>query len=138
MASRFFVVNLPNENPRRNQRRSNVLELDDDELIKEYRMTKCQILVLCELLKHDLPPSQERSMNLTVEEKVLISLKTLASGSFQNSAKDNINVSQSTVSRVPGAFADEMVIKAHLFISMPCSENKQRLVKSAIQSTIIL
>ena len=50
---------------------------------------------LCDLLREDLKPALCNSRVLTVEQQVLISLKLLASGSFQSSAKDNINVAQS-------------------------------------------
>ena len=51
-------------------------------------------------------------MDLSIEEKVLISIKTLASGSFQNCSKDFIKVSQPTVSNTLQAFTDCLTKKA--------------------------
>ena len=82
-------------------RQENPLQRPENELIYEYRLNKAAILELCDLLREDLKPALCSSRVLTVEQHVLISLKLLASGSFQSSAKDNINVAQSTVSCTP-------------------------------------
>ena len=64
--------------------------------------------------------------NLSLEEKVLISLKTLASGSFQNSSKDNIDVAQTTVTKVLNDFVNALFKIAGLFIRMPATKEEQR------------
>ena len=56
--------------------------------------------------------------------KVLISLKTLAFGSFQNCSKDFMHVSQPTVSRVVSDFVNSIVSKASQFIYMPRSASE--------------
>ena len=81
--------------------RQNSLDKSEAELIYEYRLSRAAILELCYILKEDLQPSIRSPKALTVVEKVLISLKLQpASGSFQSSNKDNLNVAQSTVSEV--------------------------------------
>ena len=82
-------------------------------------MTKESILEVCSFLENDLKRKNKGRKNLTVLEQVLISLKLLASGSFQNSSKDNINVSQSAVSRVLASFKDSLISKKERFIYMP-------------------
>ena len=79
--------------------RQNPLYKSEAELIYEYRLSRAAILELCDILKEDLQISIRSPKALTVVEKVLISLKLLASGSFQSSTKDNLNVAQSTVQR---------------------------------------
>ena len=51
-------------------------------------MSKQQIYALCDVVQADMQPVGHRSTDLTLLNKVLISLKTLASGSFQNCSKD--------------------------------------------------
>ena len=53
-----------------------------------------------------------------MEQQVLISLKLLASGSFQSSAKDNINVAQSTVSCTLSRFMDSLLLPRRHIITV--------------------
>ena len=102
-------------------RQENPLQRPENELIYEYRLNKAAIMELCDLLREDLKPALCSSRVLTVEQQVLISLKLLASGSFQSSAKDNINVAQSTVSCTLSRFMDSLLSKKKEFIYMPDS-----------------
>lgn len=96
----------------------------DDKLIREFRMTKREIQDVCNLVRDDLQPVGNRSIDLTLEQKVLICLKTLKSGSFQNCSKDFMDVSQPTVSVVLAAFMDSIIKKASHFIYMPRSRDE--------------
>ena len=96
-------------------RQENPLQRPENELIYEYRLNKAVIMELCDLLREDLKPTLCSSRVLTVEQQVLISLKLLASGSFQSSAKDNINVAQSTVSCTLSRFMDSLLSKKKEF-----------------------
>ena len=107
---------------RRERNREDPLQWDDTELITEYRLPEAVVMELCELLRDDLKPVSTSPRCLTVEEQVLIALKLLASGSFQSSTKDNINVAQPTVSVVLSKFLDSLLAKKHEFISMPSRE----------------
>ena len=102
-------------------RQENPLQRPGNELIYEYRLNKAAIMELCDLLREDLKPTLCSSRVLTVEQQVLISLKLLASGSFQSSAKDNINVAQSTVSCTLSRFMDSLLSKKKELIYMPDS-----------------
>ena len=55
-----------------------------------------------------MQPMESRSVDLTLLNKVLICLKTLASGSFQNCRKDFVHVTQPTVNRVLSAFVNSV------------------------------
>ena len=61
-------------------------------------MSKVEIIKICDIVEDEMYTKERRKMDLTIEKKVLISIKTLASESFQNCSKDFIIVSQRTVS----------------------------------------
>ena len=120
MAARFLLINDRQRVTNNVQHASfNLLEQEDDDLIKIFRLNKQQILNVCDLVSDDLSPKRSGGNILSLEHKVLISLKTLASGSFQNSVKDLLNVSQPTVSVVLSSFLDSMIKSAGKFIYMP-------------------
>ena len=60
----------------------------ENEVLEKFRMSKQEIYALCGVVQADMQPVGHRSTDLTLLNKVLISLKTLASGSFQNCSKD--------------------------------------------------
>ena len=62
--------------------RQNPLDKSEAKLIYEYRLSRAAMLELCYIQKEDLQRSTRSPKALTVVEKVLISLKLLASGSF--------------------------------------------------------
>ena len=65
--------------------RNNFLETKTElEVLQEFRMTKEEIYCICNIVAEDLRSKGSRSLDLTLLDKVLISLKTLASGSYQN------------------------------------------------------
>ena len=92
------------------------------EVLKEFRMTKEEIYYICNIVAEDLQSKGSRLLNLTLLDKGLISLKTLASGSYQNCSKDFMHVSQPTVSSVFSSFVNSIVSKASQFIHMPMNE----------------
>ena len=100
-------------------RKNPLAQLTELEIIQNYRLSKAAILELCSFLQHDLQRKNHGWRTLTVEEQVLIPLKVLASGNFQNSSKDDINVSQPTVSKVLSNFMDSLISKKESFIYMP-------------------
>ena len=91
----------------------------EEEVIAEFRMSKQEIKYVCSLVKDDMASLGSRSNDVTLEEKVLVCLKTLGSGSFQNCSKDFVQVSQPTVSKILTAFTKSMVKLAPKFIFMP-------------------
>ena len=103
--------------------RNNFLETKTElEFLQEFRMTKEEIHYVCNIVAEDLQSKGSRSLDLTLLDKVLISLKTLASGSYQNCSKDFMHVSLPTVSRVFSSFVNSIVSKASQFIHMPRNE----------------
>ena len=59
-----------------------IFEKTEQEILQEFRMTKQEICILCDVVQEDMQPMGSRSVNLTPLDKVLICLKTLAPGSF--------------------------------------------------------
>ena len=98
--------------------------LPADFLFRDYRLTPNLINFVVESLDNELGSS--RGNGLSTRQKVLTSLKLLGSGSFQNSAKDNINIAQPTVSVVFGQFIDAMYARRNEYICMPNIEDQRR------------
>ena len=47
-----------------------------------FRMNKAEIIKICDIVKDEMYTKGCRKMDLSIDEKVLISIKTLASGTF--------------------------------------------------------
>ena len=58
-----------------------------------------EIEEVCRLVQDQMQPVGHRSTDLTLEDKVLLCLKTLGSGSFQSCSTDFFDVSQPTISK---------------------------------------
>ena len=122
MAARYyFMNNMSGRAPTSRERNQvNVLsEWKDEEVIAEFRMSKQEIKYVCSLVKDDMASLGSCPSDITLQEKVLICLKTLGSGSFQNCSKDFVQVSQPSVSKILTSFSDSKVKLAPKFIFMP-------------------
>ena len=102
----------------------------EDNFRIEFRMSKAEIINICDIVKDEMYTKGCRKMDLSIEEKVLISIKTLALGSFQNCSKDFTKVSQPTVSNTLQAFTDCLTKKAKQFIYMPRNRAEEEAIKS--------
>jgi len=71
-----------------------------------------------------------RTKGISVEEKVMISLKTLASGSFQSSVKDLFAATQPTVCRCLNEFVEILINKAFYFIYMLRNQEECNKIKN--------
>ena len=71
-----------------------------------------------------MQPVGYRSIDLSLEQKVLICLKTLGWGGFQNCIKDFIDVAQPNVSRILSDFIETVVKLAPHFIFMQRKNNE--------------
>ena len=93
-------------------------------------MSKSDIGQVCGMVRENLTPLGYKNVDLNLQEKVLLCLKTLGTGSFQTCSKDFIKVSQPTVSRILSSFVDAVVDKAPLHIKMSSSSSEIALVKN--------
>ncbi|KAK3887936.1 hypothetical protein Pcinc_007986 [Petrolisthes cinctipes] len=81
--------------------RRNVLdELGDTELIKRYRLDRAGIIFVTEMLRGALESPTSRTMAISPEMKVVITLRYLATGKMQLCNGDDLGPSQPSVSRV--------------------------------------
>ncbi|KAK4294822.1 hypothetical protein Pmani_032580 [Petrolisthes manimaculis] len=81
--------------------RRNVLdELGDTKLIKRYRLDRAGIFFVTEMLRGALVSPTSRSMAISPEIKVVITLRYLATGKMQLYNGDDLRASQPSVSRV--------------------------------------
>ena len=87
-------------------------------------------------------PVNSRAVDLTLVENVLLCVKSLASGSFQNCNKDFVQVSQATLSRVLNVFVNSIVSKASRYVYIPRSEEERLRVvykfKQAAGSPVVV
>jgi len=75
-------------------------ELTDQETIRRYRLNKEGLVYLEGMIGASLSPRTARHNSLSAIEKILITLRFLASGEYQINDGDLHQVSQSTVSKV--------------------------------------
>ena len=69
--------------------RPNLLnDLDNIQLLERYRMDREKILYLLGLIEDTISPATHRSRSLSAAEKLMITLRFLASGTFQINAGD--------------------------------------------------
>ena len=92
-------------------------------------MKKTNVHFLCDLLRNELQCKGNRKCDISLDEKVLLSLNTLGSGSFQNSVKDKLNVSQPTISKYLTEFTEALCFRAPNFIYMPKTARDCQIMK---------
>ena len=105
--------------------RENPLEtLTDEQLYSKYRFTRDGIHFLCENCE-GLDQITERTCSLSTSLKILVGLRYLATGSFQNVVADTINISQPTVSRTLSAFLNSIQRLSPSLIKWPTHVEQQ-------------
>ena len=100
----FYVLPRVNNHAERNFRHEidNVLlYYNDNELRQRYRFSRHTIEYITCLLQDDISPMTNRNHSVSVTRQVLITLRFLASGSFQQDIEDSVaGLDKSTVSRI--------------------------------------
>ena len=133
MASRFVFMNTsaPNNcSSYPTERGDPFKDYSDEQFLKEFRMTKEEVIYVCSLVKDEMKSLGNRKTDLSLEQKVLICLKTLASGSFQNCSKDFLKTSQPVVSKLMKAFTDAMAKKVPELVHMPTCQELEEMKAS--------
>ena len=115
-----------------------MLTYTDKQFAKEFRPNKSEIGYTCDIVKKDMFSKGCRRVHLSVEQKALICLKTLESGSFQNCSKDFLGVSQPTVHKTMPVFTDCMAKKAEKFIYMPRNHPEEKTKREFFQAAQFL
>ncbi|KAK3865839.1 hypothetical protein Pcinc_028583 [Petrolisthes cinctipes] len=107
------------------ERRDVLNELSDNELIKRYILDREGIVFVTDLVRPVLLRPTVSNKALTPEQKVLITLRYIATGKMQLCNGDDIGVSQQTVSRVITQTLDALCAQHILkkFIKFPANEH---------------
>lgn len=103
--------------------RRNPYEIFDEEEFKmRFRFSKATILWLHELIGHDLEPTTRRRKSISAINKILITMRYLATGSFQQLVGDTVAVHKSTVCVVIKSVIQKIAQLKPQFIKMPNRE----------------
>lgn len=100
------------------------LYVADEELLRDYRFPRNEIISLCEELEPYTARPTRRSHAIPTHTQVLVTLRFLASGSFQNVIGDTTGLTQASVSRVVDQVIDVLFNKARVDIKMPRNRNE--------------
>ena len=104
--------------------------LDDDDLIRRYRLPRQCIIELIDLLHNDLQHPSMRSNALSVSTQVLVALQFYATGTMQRVTGDVHGVSQPSVSRCVTAVSSALTRHSAHYIHFPTTEPQQRTIIS--------
>ena len=118
------MVNLQHERQkrRRTYRLRRIMDdatFSEEDIRQRFRFRRESILFLANLLRDDLMRPTQKNHALSVETQVLISLRFLATGSFQQVIGDVVGVDKSLVSRVVPKFCEALNSKKNQFIKFP-------------------
>ena len=110
---------------------NSIVNYSEKKFLREFRLRKTDENYWCVLLQNDFKQSECTNCNLTELQKVLVSLKILASSeSFQNSSKDCLNgVSQATVINCLKAFVNSLNKKGSQFVYLSQSTTAELQIK---------
>lgn len=95
------------------------LNHSDEHLMRYYRFPRQEILDMCRELDGHLARPTRRSHGIPTHTQVLVTLRFLASGTFQSVIGDMAGVTQSSVSRVVNSVVNVLSQKAMRDIKMP-------------------
>jgi hypothetical protein len=97
---------------------------DDNELRKRYRFGRQTINYIVNLVRDEISPETNRSHAVSATNQVLITLRFLASGSFQQVTGDSLaSLDKSTVSRIVRRVTVALSRKMNQFIKFPHKKN---------------
>lgn len=93
----------------------------DAELVKRYRLDRAEILLVTDFVRDAITPPKSRSRAITVEVKVITTLRYLATGKMQLCSGDDIGITQKTASKVITQTLDALLTPAFIsrFIKFP-------------------
>ena len=96
--------------------RGEMADMIDKELKTRYRFSKNSIEFIADLISEDIERDTKRNKALSPFTQVLMFLRYVASGSFQQVVGDTIGVDKSSVSRVVHRVAEALCRKSEQFI----------------------
>ncbi|XP_028413867.1 putative nuclease HARBI1, partial [Dendronephthya gigantea] len=109
----------------------NILQYyDDNELRKRYRFGRQTIVYITNLVRDEISPATNRTHAVSATHQVLITLRFLASGSFQQVTGDTLaSLDKATVCRIIRRVTVALCRKINQFIKFPQSQEDRDIVK---------
>ena len=110
-----------------------LLYYSDEELVRRYRFGRQTIRYITRLVEDEISPATNRSQPVSAIQQVLITLRYLASGSFQQVTGDTIaGLDKSTVCRIIRRVTVALSRRIDLFIKFPESQEERDAVKQGL------
>ena len=141
MAYRLPGVHLYNL-PRVNRRADRIFrrEINDalnyyneNELRQRYRFGRQSIEYITRLVEDEIAPATNRSQSVSATKQVLVTLRFLASGSFQQVTGDTVaSLDKSTVCRIIRRVTVALSRKLDEFVKFPASQEERDVIKQGL------
>lgn len=129
LAQQHMVNRRPPRRKYRMYTRACVVDYDDVNFRKYFRLKKEAFWRLHSMVRQELDGDRRRSRELTAEHKLLAVLRLFACGNMDQTAADYIGISQPTVANILPSVCDAILRHLHAVIHMPRTE-QERLVKA--------
>ena len=103
-----------------------MLHYNDNELRQRYRFGRQTIVFITRLLQEEKSPATNRNHAVSPTQKVLITLRSLATGSFQQvTGETGAGLDKSTVSRIIRQVTMALCRKMNQFIRFPRTQHER-------------
>ncbi|XP_065205515.1 putative nuclease HARBI1 [Planococcus citri] len=125
MDSDFFQMGIQVAFPRAGKvvrERSDYKRYPDNEFLQKFRLTKTTVKFLTELIKNKISSPTTRNDATTPEQKVLLTLRYYATGSFEDAFAEFAGVHESTVEKIIKLVSEAIAELRPQFIYMPESD----------------
>lgn len=120
------IENTSIRRPKLFQNRRHPLELyGPEEFVQRYRFTKDTFHHILRTFKEDIAPKDRRGDPIAAEDRLLLTLRYYATGSFQMVLADLIMVDQATVCRLVKQTTLAIARKFHQYIKTPTLAEQQ-------------
>ncbi|XP_065667036.1 putative nuclease HARBI1 [Hydra vulgaris] len=119
----------------RETKRAVLNDYNDVECRQKFRFPKVIINDIITTLHYDFSPLTARNNPINTETKVLISLRLLATGTFQGVIGDTSGISQSSTSRILSEFCRCFIQRYHHLIKWYGSKEEMTEVKRKYQQS---
>jgi hypothetical protein len=121
--------------PRRFFVRKDPFELYNDADFKErYRINKNTFNTLLNLIRRHLEPATKRNQSISAKLQLIVTLRFLASASFQQVLGDNIGIHKSSTSRIVTRVCNLIAALKPRYIKMPVTDQERHLIKSGFHN----
>lgn len=110
------------------RKRANPFEIfDDNEFMRRYRISKDTVRYIVNMLREDLEAQSDNSNNVSVETKVLVTLRFFAKGCYQIENADLHGLCQPSVSNIVQKVSVALARRCRNYINMPVDEETEQV-----------